>query len=94
MVELDFEKTPFTITKDGLKFYFSSSFNQRRFNFRVDDFIVQETLKLNNRYKVKANYTLILMIAFYKRIEKRGFRVEFEDGKKLNSESIIFATEF
>lgn len=94
MVILDINKSTIKIKKDGLLFYFSSEFNKQRFFNRVDDFIINETLKLNNKYKVRCNYSLILMLAFYKRIEKRGWRVEYEDGKILNEFNIIFASEF
>lgn len=93
MVFLNLEKSVYKLRKDGMIFYFSSEFNKQRFFSRVDEYIINETLKLNNKYKVKANYSLILILSFYKKIEKRGWRVEFEDGNFVKENSIIFATE-
>ena len=94
MVFLNIEESNYILEKDGLRFYFSSEFNKNRFKFRVDDYILEETLKLHNKYKIKANYSLILLLSFYRKIEKRGWRVEFDDGKILNENSIIFATNY
>ena len=93
MVFLNLEKSKYKVKKAGMILYFSSEFNKRRFFSRVDEYIINETLKLNNKYKVKANYTLILILAFYKKIEKRGWRIEFEDGRFIKENSIIFAIE-
>ena len=91
MVYLDLSETDVVSKYNGINFYFSSEFNRKRFENNVDDYIKVETLKMINRYKVKANWSLLLMVAYYKKIEKRGFRIEFESGEKINPDTIIFA---
>lgn len=62
------------------EFYFSSQFYKRNFKLRLDQYIKQETYKLKNRYKTLNEEFIeslqeVLLIALYKQIEKRGFRV-------------------
>lgn len=91
VVYQDLEESNYYMLCEGLKFYFSSEFNETRFLNNVDDYIKMETLKMQNRYKVKSNWSLLLAIAYYKKIEKRGFRIEDEEGKRINPDTIIFA---
>lgn len=70
----------FSYTYKRFKFYFSSEFNKTRFKEKIENFINDEVIKLNQRYKVfdkRFNEILeeILLISFYKKIEKRGFLV-------------------
>lgn len=90
-VYLDLEKSIYFTEFEGLRYYFSSQFNLDRFLNNIEYFIKLETLKMINRYKVKANWNLLLTISYYKKIEKRGFRIETDDGEKINSYSIIFS---
>lgn len=76
----DLNESNFITKKHRFNFYFSSEFNQRRFEEKVDDYVSCETVKLNQRYKVfdkRFNQAIceMLMICFYKKIEKRGFLV-------------------
>ena len=87
----DLSESVYIYNYEGLDFYFSSEFNLGRFKKSVEDFVKIESLKMQNRYKVKSNWNLLLAISFYKKIEKRGFRVEEESGKKIIPEDIIFA---
>lgn len=60
---------------DGLRFFFSSEFNKKRFDNNIDNFIEEENQKINNKYHVDINLEFYLMIVYYKKIEKRGFRI-------------------
>lgn len=60
----------------GLKFYFSSEFNYNRFLSNVLNYIENEKMKNNIKYKVEGNFDRFYAISFYKKIEKRGFRIE------------------
>lgn len=91
MVYLDLTETEFVSSYNGINFYFSSLFNLTRFEKNVDDFVKMETFKMINRYKVKANWSLLLMISYYKKIEKRGFRIEYDSGERISPDEIIFA---
>lgn len=61
---------------EGLTFYFSSNFNKMRFEKDYRNYIITESNKLFNKYRVPFNFELFLLLAKYRSIEKRGFRVE------------------
>ena len=74
-IELNIEESKYFYTYKGLTFYFSSIFYLKKFEREIKNYIDSETKKLYNKYKVNANYELMLSVALYKRIEKRGFRI-------------------
>jgi len=80
----DISKSPFCYDVDDLVFYFSSEFNKRRFINGYEEYIVDETHKLESKYHVKLDLELALTVAFYKRIEKRGYKVITKDNLALN----------
>lgn len=71
----DIEKSEYSLKVNNLKFYFSSVFNLRRFNSNYQYFIKNETLKLQSKYHVNIDICNYLLVVFYKKIEKRGFKV-------------------
>lgn len=76
-----------------VRVYFSSEFNLLRFKEKYKSYIEEETLKLENKYHVKIVANYYFMIAIYKKIEKRGFRIEnIETNAKVN-ENLIFHIE-
>lgn len=74
-IELNIEKSEYTYHYNDLIFYFSSMFYLNKFKKELKNFIETETKKLYNKFKVNVDYSLLLSIALYKRIEKRGFYV-------------------
>lgn len=82
-VEYDINKSEYFYKVLNLKFYFTSIFNKERFENNYNYFIEEETNKLQAKYHVKLNIDEILLIAFYKKIEKRGFKVlvYYNEGK-------------
>ena len=66
----------------GIVFYFSSEFYRNKFANQVQDFIERETFKLEVKYDINIQYDLMFMIALYKKIEKRGFRIVDDENKK------------
>ena len=66
----------------GLSFYFSSKFYLDKFVNNVENYVENEILKFENRYKVQIGLEILLCIAYYKRIEKRGFRIVDEERQK------------
>lgn len=74
-VEYDLSRSDYFSEIDNLKFYFSSEFNKMRFDMNYYDYIGDETYKLQAKYHVYLNIDEYLLVAFYKKIEKRGFRV-------------------
>lgn len=90
-VYLDLNKTPYKILNKGLIFYFSSKFYEEKFKKELNKFVHEESLKIRNKYKVSNSFDLYLSISFYKKIEKRGFRVYDTVNKKEITDKIIFA---
>lgn len=66
----------------GLIFYFSSEFYKKKFAENVANFIETETYKLQVKYNININFEIMFMISYYKKIEKRGFRIYDELNKK------------
>lgn len=60
---------------EDLKFYFSSMYNLNRFKERLSKYIYEENQKIINRYKIKIDLTLYLILSLYKSIEKRGYKI-------------------
>lgn len=59
--------------------YFSSIFYLNKYKDMYADYLVDENYKANVKYKCNMNLTNVLLITLYKTIEKRGFRVYFND---------------
>lgn len=73
----DINESNIYIQIGSYKFYFSSDFLKEKFLRLKDNFIKEESLKLNNRYEIELNCTDYLLISLYKKVEKRGFKVYF-----------------
>ena len=58
------------------KFYFSSSFNRERFLRGYESYIKEEEDKLIAKYGLNISNRYYLLIAYYMRIEKRGFLIK------------------
>lgn len=58
------------------RFYFSSSFNKERFLNGYQEYIKEEESKIIAKYKISISLRLYLAIAYYLRIEKRGFYIK------------------
>lgn len=76
-----------------LIFYFSSDFNKERFINQYREYIKNENYKLKCKYNVNINFDKMLLISFYKKIEKRGYKVlnKQNDLKIVNSYDIIYS---
>lgn len=74
-IELNIDESKYKFNYKGLTFYFSSMFYLKKFEREIENFVDNETKKLYNKFKVRADYTILLSISLYKRIEKRGFKV-------------------
>jgi len=90
-IELDLEKSNYKYKFYNYIFYFSSEFYMNKFKNEVQEFIMIETIKLQNKYKVKLNISLYLAVSFYKRIEKRGFRIVHKSNGFLIDETNVFS---
>lgn len=74
-VEYDINKSEYYFKVNKLTFYFSSKFNKTRFENGFIEYVNEETNKIKAKYKVDINLTNYLLLAYYKKIEKRGFKV-------------------
>lgn len=74
-IELDLKESNYFFDLYDLRFFFSSELYLNKFRNNVLTFIDSEILKLKNRYKVYFELYRELAISYYKKIEKRGFRI-------------------
>lgn len=74
-VEYDINKSEYFLSVNQMIFYFSSEFNKARFERNYNLFVEEEKNKLRVKYKVNIDLYDYLLVVFYKKIEKRGFRV-------------------
>lgn len=81
-VEYDLDNSEYISKVHDYVYYFSSEFNLNRFNDGLYDFIKTETNKLKAKYHVGIDISDYLSLVFYKRIEKRGFKVLTYDSYK------------
>lgn len=81
-VEYDLNNSEYISKVHDYIYYFSSEFNLNRFNEGLYDFIKTETNKLKAKYHVGIDISDYLSLVFYKRIEKRGFKVITYDSYK------------
>lgn len=82
------EESHYRSQKGDFTLYFSSKFYKDKFDEEVESYVNQETLK--NKIKYDQNILLdnFLYIAFYKKIEKRGFKVMYKD-KRIDPKQIF-----
>ena len=78
IVTYELEDSPFFLRIDNFMFYFSSSFYKNKFENEYKDYIRNETLKLNVKYKMLVYADEVLLLTLYKLIEKRGFKVKYK----------------
>ena len=89
----DISESDYFYDLDGVRYYFSSEFNLNRYKDRVQDYVNNEIIKLKYRFKVNCSFDLYFQLAFYKKIEKRGFKVvELSNNRKLSKETTILNT--
>lgn len=74
-VEYDINRSEYYFKVNKLTFFFSSKFNKTRFKNGFIDYVNEETNKIKAKYKVNINLTNYLLLTYYKKIEKRGFKV-------------------
>ena len=84
----DLKESPFKVDFEGFELYFSSAFHRNKFKKNIHNYIKEETLKFQNRYKVNITMQDVFIIAYYKKCETRGFRV-FRDNLLLSSDKIF-----
>ena len=81
-VEYDMNVSNYSHQVNDYVFFFSSEFNKKRFIEGYNEYATNETNKLKVRYHVNIDIYDYFVIAYYKKIEKRGFRVLTYDDSK------------
>lgn len=76
-VYYELDDSPFFLRLNNFMFYFSSKFYKDKFTDEYEEYIRNETLKLNLRYKMIVYADEMLLLSLYKKIEKRGFKVKY-----------------
>ena len=84
----DLSKSPFKVDFEGFELYFSSAFHKNKFIRNISEYIKEETLKFQNRYKVNVTMIDVFIIAYYKKCENRGFRV-YRDNLELSDNKVF-----
>lgn len=77
---------------DDFIFVFSSLFYLNLFKEDLEDFIIFEQNKLNNKLKSNIDLRNLILLNRYKKVEKRGFLVYYE-GKELKDYSFVSKLE-
>lgn len=78
-IYLNLKESPFVYEKYGIKFYFSSEFYRKKFRDCARQFVDEENMKLEVRFKNPINAQLYLLLVFYRKVEKRGYRVIYNN---------------
>ena len=87
-VEYNLNNSEYNLTVGSLTFIFSSIFNKTRFELNYSDFIEDETDKLIAKYHFNLDITEYLLVVFYIKIEKRGFKV-YKDGDIIDKDYVF-----
>ena len=90
-IYLNLNESDYKTSIDQLTFYFSSKLYLQKFLRYVDSFVDNEANKLYNKYKISNKNKMYFMVAYYKRVEKRGFRIVLNNKIELN-ENVVFKT--
>lgn len=77
------------INNEEIILYFSSLFLRKKFLDNVSNYIHNENLKLSYTYNYDIDATKLLILSYYRRIEKRGFRVLINE-KEIISDNLTF----
>ena len=79
------KETPYVMAIGKIKFYFSSQFYLNKFYEGYKEYCVDEMSKFNYLYNCKINTLDLFLINYYKKIEKRGFRIIL-DNEEINKD--------
>lgn len=79
MIYYNINESTIKFKYNDFTFYFSSQFYLDKFKRLYAKYIKDETNKLNVKYGSNLIIDELLLISLYKRIEKRGFKIEYNN---------------
>ena len=79
MIYNDINESNYTFKYGKLVFYFSSNFYKEKFIKEYITFIYDETMKLRIKFKCGIYCDEMILLLLYKKIEKRGFKVLYNN---------------
>lgn len=79
MIYYNIDESTIKFKYNDFTFYFSSQFYLDKFKRLYVKYIKDETNKLNVKYGSNLIIDELLLISLYKRIEKRGFKIEYNN---------------
>lgn len=82
IIYYDIDKSPYIYENIYFTFYFSSQFYKNKFINEVYNYTSNEQDKLKVKFKNKVDFLKILMLDYYKKVEKRGFKVYDKNKEK------------
>lgn len=74
----------------NISLYFSSKFYLEKYKKEVNRYVEQESARLRIRYNCNVNLQRMLVIAYYKKVEKRGFFAYDNSKEKEIKENEVF----
>lgn len=84
VIYYDINKSPYAFSTVYFTFYFSSQFYLNKFKTNYYNYVTDEQNKLKVKLKNSVDFIKIFSLDYYKKVEKRGFRVY----DKINDEFI------
>ena len=75
IIYYDINKSPYVYKTLYFDFYFSSQFYMNKFKSNYSTYIQNETDKLKVKFGQSVTFIKPLILDYYKKVEKRGFRV-------------------
>lgn len=75
IIYYNIDKSPYVYKTVYFDFYFSSQFYLNKFKREVYDYIDIEQNKLKVKFRHLVSFERILMLDYYTKVEKRGFKV-------------------
>ena len=75
VIYYDIDKSPYKYETVYFDFYFSSQFYLNKFKREVYDYIDIEQNKLKVKFKHLVSFERVLILDYYSKVEKRGFKV-------------------
>lgn len=81
----DLKESEYFFNYGNYNYYFSSKFYQNKFEKNYENYVAEEIEKLQVKYKVDIDYEFYLslvryfMESYYKKVEKRGYRITINE---------------